>query len=245
MRKPLIAANWKMYHTPTSGAAMLRQLVPLAQDAEAEIVVCTPATHLAAAAAAVAGSNIRLGAENMHWETEGAFTGEISAPMLLDLSVSHVILGHSERRAYCGETNEQVSRKGAAAVRAGLIPILCVGETEEQRTQGRAMTVIEQQLAGSLAFWSGEEEIIIAYEPIWAIGTGLTATADDAETTIGQIRQWLRHRYGERATEIRLLYGGSVKPQSIGGLMAKPNIDGALVGGASLQAESFSQIIHY
>jgi triosephosphate isomerase len=245
MRKPLIAGNWKMYHTPSSGEAMLKELAPLVKDAAADVVICAPATHLAAAVSAAADSGIRIGAENMHWEQEGAFTGEISAPMLLDLKVEYVILGHSERREYFGETDETVSRKGETAVKAGLIPIVCVGETKEQREAGEALALIEKQIAGSLAFWNGEAEIVIAYEPVWAIGTGLTATAEDAEEVIAHIRSLLAIKYGSRAEEIRILYGGSVKPATIADLMAKPNIDGALVGGASLKAQSFGQIVNY
>ena len=246
MRKPLIAGNWKMYHTPSSGAAMLHELAPLVQGAEADVVICAPATHLAAAADATRGTNIRIGGENMHWESEGAYTGEISAAMLCDLGVEFVILGHSERRQYFGETDEMVSKKAAAAVSAGLIPIICVGETKEEREAGQALAVIERQIAASLSFWDGSQEIVIAYEPVWAIGTGLTATDADAQEVIAHIRTLLAKDHGKQAADAtRILYGGSVKPATIAGLMAQPDIDGALVGGASLKAESFSQIVMY
>lgn len=245
MRKPLIAGNWKMYHTPKSGVEMLNQLKPLVKGAGADVAVCVPATHLADAVRAVAESEIEIGAENMHWAEEGAYTGEISAKMLTDLNVKYVILGHSERREYFAETDATVSKKGAAAVAAGLIPIICVGESKEQRENGIALEVIEKQITQSLAFWNGKTEIVIAYEPVWAIGTGLTATADDAEEVIARIRALLKAKYGEIADEIRILYGGSVKPASIKGLMEQENIDGALVGGASLKADSFAQIINY
>ena len=243
MRKPLIAGNWKMYHTPSSGVQMLTELAPVVKGTAADVLICAPATHLAGAVQATANTNIKIGAENMHWETEGAYTGEISAPMLKDLQVQYVILGHSERRAYFGETDEIVSKKGETAAANGLVPIVCVGETKEQREAGEALPVIKEQIAKSLAFWDGKTEIVIAYEPVWAIGTGLTATADDAETVIAYIRSLLAAKFGNIAEEIRILYGGSVKPESISGLMAKPNIDGALVGGASLKAESFGKIV--
>lgn len=235
-----------MYHTPSSGAAMLKELAPLVQGAAADVVICAPATHLAAAVDAVKGSNIKIGGENMHWEAEGAFTGEISAAMLCDLGVEYVILGHSERRQYFAETDEMVSRKAAAAVTAGLVPIICVGETKEEREAGKALDIIESQIADSLAFWDGAEEIVIAYEPVWAIGTGLTATDSDAQEVIAHIRRLLaKNHSGTAAESTRILYGGSVKPATIAGLMAQPDIDGALVGGASLKAESFSQIVMY
>lgn len=245
MRKPLIAGNWKMYHTPSSGAAMLKELAPLVKDAAADVVICAPATHLAQAVKVTDGTNIAIGAENMHWEAEGAYTGEISAAMLLDLGVKYVILGHSERRQYFGETDETVSKKGEAAVGAGLIPIICVGETKEERESRQALTVIEKQIADSLSFWDGKSEIVIAYEPVWAIGTGLTATGDDAQEVICHIRGLLKKAHGEIADQIRILYGGSVKPATIGELMTQPDIDGALVGGASLKADSFSQIVNF
>lgn len=245
MRKPLIAGNWKMYHTPSSGVAMLKELIPLVKTAAADVVICTPATHLAAVINTVNGSNIKIGAQNMHWEKEGAFTGEISAAMLTDLNVTYVILGHSERRQYFGETDEIVNQKAQAAVESGLIPIICVGETKEQREAGEALAVIKKQIDKSIAFWNGQQEIVIAYEPVWAIGTGLTATAEDAEEVIAYIRRLLAEKHLEKAQTTRILYGGSVKPESIKGLMAKSNIDGALVGGASLKADSFSKIVNF
>ena len=245
MRKPFIAGNWKMYHTPKSGVAMLNELKTLVKAAAADVVICAPATHLQSAVDVTADSNIEIGAENMHWEAEGAYTGEISAQMLTDLGVKYVILGHSERREYFAETDEMVSKKGKAAVEAGLVPIVCVGESKEQREEGIALQVIEKQIAESLAFWNGEAEIVIAYEPIWAIGTGLTATNEDAEEVIAHIRSLLKAKYGAVADETRILYGGSVKPATIKGLMEQPNIDGALVGGASLKADSFGQIVNF
>lgn len=246
MRKPLIAGNWKMYHTPSTGAAMLKELTTLVRGVEADVVICAPATHLAAAADAVRGSNIHIGGENMHWEAEGAYTGEISAVMLCDLGVDFVIIGHSERRQYFAETDEMVSKKAAAAVAAGLIPIICVGETKEEREAGKALNVIEKQIAAGLSFWDGIKEIVIAYEPVWAIGTGLTATDADAQEVIAHIRSLLAKSHSAAAADsTRILYGGSVKPATIAGLMAQADIDGALVGGASLEAESFSGIVKY
>lgn len=244
MRKPFIAGNWKMYHTPSGGAAMLRELAPAVRGAAADVIICAPATHLQAAVAAAQNTNIHIGAENMHWESEGAFTGEISAAMLCDLGVEYVILGHSERRQYFGETDEDVNKKAAAAVAAGLIPIICVGESQAEREAGKAPAVIEKQIAADLAFWDGGREIVIAYEPIWAIGTGLIAGNEDAQEVIAHIRTLLAKAHGEKAADAtRILYGGSVKPASIAGLMAQPDIDGALVGGASLQADSFAEIV--
>jgi triosephosphate isomerase len=246
MRKTLIAGNWKMYHTPSSGACMLKELLPLIESTETEVLVCPPATDLSAAAEVLKPSPVFLGGQNLHWAAEGAYTGEISAAMLKDIGCSHVIIGHSERRQYNHETDADVSQKGQAAVAAGLIPIVCVGETEAQRQKGETLAVIKAQLEASLAFWSGTEKIVLAYEPVWAIGTGLTATADDAEAVIAEIRATVAELKGAAAAEtVQILYGGSVKPGNIAELMAKPNIDGALVGGASLKAVDFAAIINY
>ncbi len=193
------------------------------------------------------GAGIQVGAQNMHWQDKGAFTGEVSAAMLKDVGCTHVILGHSERRTLFGETDSKVNKKLKAALKAGLIPILCIGETLEEREENVTEAVCQRQLAGALVgieYWD-LATCIIAYEPIWAIGTGRTATPEDAQSVIGFIRSVLGESYSEAADQVRILYGGSVKADNIEGLMAKPDIDGALVGGASLQAEGFARIVQF
>ena len=251
MRKQIIAGNWKMYQTPSQGKALLEELCPLMQDISSQetvVVVCPPATGLAAAQEVLSSrqSQMKLGAQNLHHQPEGAYTGEIAANMLTDLGVQYVICGHSERRQYFGETDSLISQKAAAAIQNGLIPIICVGESQAQKEAGQTLEWIEQQIKGSLAFWDGKQPLVIAYEPIWAIGTGLTATAAEAEKVSAFIRQTIGRLWGEPAAETTaILYGGSVKPANIKELMAQPNIDGALVGGASLKADSFAQIAHF
>ncbi len=248
-RTPLIAGNWKMYQTATAAVALVERLRALLEKTdEVEVVVCPPFTALPAVARALEGSWIGVGAQNMHWEKEGAYTGEISPAMLTDIGCRYVILGHSERRQYFGETDLQVNRKLRAALGYGLTPILCVGETLVEREDGRTFQVVEGQLHGGLSGVPAQaaEGITVAYEPVWAIGTGRTATPEQAEEVHTFIRKRLAELWGEAgATAIRILYGGSVKPDNIDELMAEPEIDGALVGGASLRADDFARIIQF
>jgi triosephosphate isomerase len=249
MRVPLIAGNWKMHKTVPESVALVDDLLPrLTSLAGVQVAVAPPFTALSPVAKALAGSAVHLAAQNMHWAPEGAFTGEISAPMLRSLGVTHVILGHSERRQHFGETDEGVGRKVGAALGAGLIPIVCVGETLEERDRGEAFDVVSRQLAGGLGTLAedGWGRAVVAYEPIWAIGTGRTATAAQAQEMHAHIRERLNRLGGTEATaHTRVLYGGSVKPDNIGGLMAQPDVDGALVGGASLEAETFASIVGF
>ncbi len=248
-RKPVIAGNWKMYKTRSEVADTIRALRREVDGYEAaEVVICPPFTGLAAAAAALEGSTIRLGAQNAHWEEEGAYTGEISPGMLLDCRCRFVILGHSERRQVFGESDETIARKLARVVATPLIPIFCVGETLEERESGRVREVVLGQMGRGLGELTGDavSRIIVAYEPVWAIGTGRTATPEIAGEVHSMIRDWLGETFsGELSQALRILYGGSVKPANIAELMAQPDIDGALVGGASLDAESFSRIVRF
>lgn len=248
MRRPLIAGNWKMYKTTAEAKALVSALIEALKDEErVEVVVCPPFTALAAVGPLLAGTRIGLGAQDVHWEKEGAFTGAVSAPMLVDLGCRYVIIGHSERREYFAETDETVNRKTKTALAHGLIPIVCVGESLAQREAGLTNSFVTGQVRAGLA-GLGEKarEIVIAYEPIWAIGTGRSATGKDAAEVIGLIRATLAEMYGrETAEAIRILYGGSVKPENIKEFMTAPGIDGALVGGASLKAESFVPIVKY
>ncbi len=246
MRIPLVAGNWKMHKTVAETRELVFALLsPLREISGVEKVICPPFTGLVAAASLVQGADIGLGAQNMHWEAQGAFTGEISPPMVRELA-QYVILGHSERRAYFGESDETVQRKLLAAEKYDLTPIVCVGETLEQREAGRTEAVIAAQVQAGLAGLSADfaPRLVVAYEPIWAIGTGRASTPEDANRVIGQvIRPALAQLYGaETAQAVRVLYGGSVKPHNAAAFFAQPEIDGALVGGASLQAESFIAI---
>lgn len=249
MRIPLIVGNWKMFKTAAEAVALASALVELLRDVDdVEVVVCPPFTALHAVSKVLAGSRIALGAQDLHWEKEGAYTGEISAPMLLDVGCRYVIVGHSERRQYFGETNGRVNKKTRAALMHHLIPIVCVGETWEERETGRTFEIIEGQVRGGLADLTPEEMkgLVIAYEPVWAIGTGRTATPTEANEAQGFIRKLLASRCGREISDrIPILYGGSVKPDNIAALMAEPEIDGALVGGASLDAVSFAKIVRY
>ncbi|HVA00393.1 MAG TPA: triose-phosphate isomerase [Terriglobia bacterium] len=249
MRKPVIAGNWKMYKTRGETVAFIDELKPrVASVSHCEIVVAPPFTALAAASQAAKSSNIQIAAQDLHWDAEGAHTGDISPRMLLDAGCSHVIIGHSERRHDHGETDEQVNRKLKAALASGLTPIVCVGETLEEREGGEAQKVLERQFAGGFAGLTPPEfsRIMMAYEPVWAIGTGRTATPELAAESHACLRQLVRGQFGdERAQAGRILYGGSVKPQNVRGLMAQEEIDGALVGGASLTVDSFVAIINY
>ena len=250
MRRPLIAGNWKMYKTVPEGVALAQDIraglaLPLK---DRDVLVAPPFTALAAVAEALRGSDVLLGAQNMHWEREGAFTGEISPAMLKQAGCSHVILGHSERRHIFGESDDMVARKTRAAVDNGLTPILCVGETLPERESSLTLEVVERQLERALRALTPDEasRAVVAYEPVWAIGTGRTATPAQAQEVHAFIRKRLSATHGEPvAAALRILYGGSVKPDNVDGLMAEPDVDGALVGGACLKAESFLRIVHY
>lgn len=249
MRKRLMAANWKMHKTTSEAAAFINELLPLLEGAEdTEIVICPPFTLLPEMKRSLEGhrnSYIGLGAQNLFWAEKGAYTGEISAAMLKDVGCSHVIIGHSERRHIFGEKDEDIHKKIEAALVAGLIPILCVGETLEEREAKKAFTVVEKQLENGLQGLTFKNRgLVIAYEPVWAIGTGINAKAADAQEMLAFIRQWVRKKYGEQqADTLPILYGGSVKPANIDEFMAENDIDGALVGGASLQAGDFARIV--
>ena len=248
MRKPIIAGNWKMHYTVKEAVKVANELKGLVKDAEADVVICAPYIQLPALVEELKGTNVKVGAQNMHFEEKGAFTGEIAPSMLTDLGVEYVIIGHSERRQYFNETDETVNMKLKAAYRHGLKPILCVGESLEQREAGTTKDVITNQI--NKAFLDVEadhaQDTVIAYEPIWAIGTGKTATSEQANETIGQIREMISTLYGAGvAAKVRIQYGGSVKPNTIKEQMAMSDIDGALVGGASLLAEDFSKIVKF
>ncbi|MDD2421049.1 MAG: triose-phosphate isomerase [Heliobacteriaceae bacterium] len=248
MRVPVIAGNWKMYLTPEEGRDMVVALGPLLAACRGrEIVVCPPFTALATVATGLVGSNVRLGAQNMHAAPEGAFTGEIAAGMLKALGCAYVILGHSERRQHFCETDAMVAEKTRAALAADLIPIICVGETLIQRENGITQPVVEIQVRGALTGLPPEQlrRVIIAYEPVWAIGTGRTASATDAQNGCAFIRSVVRALDTGAADLVRILYGGSVKPENVQELMNGTDIDGALVGGASLKADSFARIVRY
>jgi triosephosphate isomerase len=249
MRTPVIAGNWKLFKTIAEATAMVNELKPLvAGTAGVEIVVAPVFTALSRVAEALSGSNVRLAAQDCHWEEEGAFTGEVAPKLLSDAGCSHVIIGHSERRQYFGETDETVNKKAKTALAAGLTAIVCVGETLAEREAGKAFAVIETQLKGGLAGFSADMlvQIIIAYEPVWAIGTGKTASDAQAQEVHAFIRTLLAKLFGQAAAEaIRILYGGSVKPDNVKGLMSQADIDGALVGGASLKADTFAAIANF
>ncbi len=247
MRKPMIAGNWKMNKTPSETLKVLQGLVKELWDIDGvDVLVCPPFTSLASAGELLKDSAIKLGAQNMHWEEKGAYTGEISADMLLDCGCNYVILGHSERRMIFRETNEEINKKVRMALKKGLDVVLCVGEVLEERNKGKTMQVVKEQLLDSLVGLSAEEMkgVVVAYEPVWAIGTGQTATANDAEDVIKKIREIIKERWDSATAEkTRILYGGSVKASNIKELMSQSDIDGALVGGASLKTEDFVPIV--
>ena len=248
MRTPIIAGNWKMNKTPAEAAALIEALKPLAADAACTVVVCPTFVCLDSVKKALEGTNIHIGAQNCYAKDSGAYTGEVSAAMLEAMGIEYVILGHSERRQYFGETNESVNEKVKAALAHNLIPIICVGETLDEREAGVTETLLRYQTAAALSGLTAEQAagLVIAYEPVWAIGTGRTATADQADEAIGMIRDQVALLFGQETAEaIRIQYGGSMKPGNAKELMAKPNIDGGLIGGASLVAEDFSAIVHY
>jgi triosephosphate isomerase len=246
VRQAIVAANWKMYKTVREAEAFVTDLLPrVASVRDVEIVLAPPFTALAAVGAKLRGSAVALAAQNVSPEKQGAFTGEISPPMLAELGCRYGIVGHSERRALYGEDDALVARKAEALLAHGIRPIVCVGETLEQREGGRSFAVVSAQLAGSLAKVPAEraDDVVVAYEPVWAIGTGRTATPELAQEVHALIRAELRARFGSAADRIRIQYGGSVKPDNAASLLAQPDIDGALVGGASLEAESFARIV--
>ena len=248
MRKPIIAGNWKMNKTPQEAAELIAELKTLVKDAASQVVVCVPAVDIPAAVQAVRGSKIKVGAQNVHFKESGAYTGELSAQMLKACKVDYVIIGHSERRQYFGETDETVNLRTLAAVKAGLIPIVCVGEKKEQREAGYTDDLVTYQTLTALTGLTKEEvaKVVIAYEPVWAIGTGLTATDEQANETIAVIRKAVAAKYGKAAAgTVRIQYGGSMNPGNVKGLMAQPEIDGGLIGGASLKAEDFSKVVNF
>jgi triosephosphate isomerase (TIM) len=247
-RRRVIAGNWKMYKTQADARAFFSAFLPLVAGARhCDIVIAPPFTAIPAAVEAARGSNITIGAQNVFWEKEGAFTGEIAPPMLVEAGCRYVIIGHSERRQFFGETEQTVSKKTKAAIAAGLTPIVCVGELLEHREGGRTEEICERQFTGGPGALTPEEfsRILIAYEPVWAIGTGKTATPEIAATMHRFLRKCAARKFSpEQAAALRILYGGSVKPDNIQGLMAQEELDGALVGGASLDAKSFASIVN-
>jgi len=249
VRTPLIAGNWKLFKTRAEAVALIESLKPLVTNVQGvEIVVAPVFTAISCVATAVAGSRIKVAAQDCYWEEEGAFTGEVSPALLKDAGCSHVIIGHSERRQYFGETDETVNRKTRAALAAGLTVLLCIGETLAEREAGFTFRIIETQLVGGLRDVSRAAlgQVVIAYEPVWAIGTGKTASDEQAQEVHAFIRGLVTKLYSQADAEaIRILYGGSVKPGNVRGLMAQADIDGALVGGASLKADSFAAIIRF
>ncbi len=246
MRKAIIAGNWKMNLTPSEGVKLVNELKPLVKDADCEVVVCVPATDIQAVGEAVKGSNIKLGAEHVHFKDSGAYTGEISAAMLLELGVEYVIIGHSERRQYFAETDETVNLRTLKALEKGLTPIVCVGETLEERETGKTEEVLKRQITVGLKGVEDLTKLVIAYEPVWAIGTGKTATSEQANETIGFIRKTLAENFCEKcAAKVQIQYGGSMKPANCKELMAMEEIDGGLIGGAALKAADFAAIVNY
>ena len=246
VRKAVIAGNWKMNKTPAETTEIINAMKPLVKDADCSVVLCVPYVDIHAALTAAEGSNIEIGAENCHWEKSGAYTGEISADMLTAMGVNYVITGHSERRQYFGETDITVNKRTVAAVNAGLTAIVCVGETLEQREQGITAELVAMQTKIALGGISKEQldKIIIAYEPVWAIGTGKTATADQAEEVCAVIRETIAKVYDNEAAEaLTIQYGGSMNAANADELVSKVNVDGGLIGGASLKAEDFSIIV--
>lgn len=249
MRKPIIAGNWKMNNNIAATKQLITELKPLVAGAKCDVVICVPYTSLATAIEATKGSNIKVGAENVHWAEKGAFTGEVSTGMLTELGVEYVIIGHSERRQFFGETDATVNARAKAALAAGLKPIICVGELLQEREAGNTVEVVVRQTTGAFKDISENElsNIVIAYEPVWAIGTGKTATSTDANDTIKVIRDTMANLYNAKCAEevVRIQYGGSMNPKNVSELMAMSEIDGGLIGGASLKAEDFSKVVNY
>ena len=248
MRKKVIAGNWKMNMLPDEAIRFISELEPLVKDTENEVVLCVPYTDLFYALLTAQNTNIKIGAQNMHWEENGAYTGEVSGKMLKAIGVEYVIIGHSERRQYFAETDETVNKKLKAAFKYGLKPIVCVGETLEQREAGKAEEIVTTQIEKDLEGLTNEQvqNTIIAYEPIWAIGTGKTATSEDANNMIKTIREKIANIYGQNVSNgVIIQYGGSVKASNAKELFSMSDIDGGLVGGASLKVEDFSKIVNY
>ncbi|MBQ8979498.1 MAG: triose-phosphate isomerase [Oscillospiraceae bacterium] len=248
LRKAIIAGNWKMNKTRPEAKELLEAIKPLVANAQGkvEVVACVPFTNLETAVNTTAGSNIKIGAENVHFEKSGAFTGEISADMLTEIGVTYVVIGHSERRQYFGETDETVNKRTKAALAAGLIPIVCVGELLNEREAGITSEIVGKQVKLDLAGLTADEakKTVIAYEPVWAIGTGLTATPDQAEEVCGFIRATIASLYDQAVADaVTLQYGGSMNAKTCAELLAKPNVDGGLIGGASLKADDFNVIV--
>ena len=248
MRRKVIAGNWKMNLLPNEAIALIENLAPQVKDTKNDVIICVPFTDLFYSLLSVQGTNIKVGAQNMHFEEKGAYTGEVSGEMLKSINVEYVIIGHSERRQYFAETDETVNKKVKAALKYNLKPIICVGETLEQREAGKAEEIITNQTKLALEGLTAEEmvNITLAYEPIWAIGTGKTATSEDANEAIKAIRGQVRNMLGEKvADEIIILYGGSVNASNAKELFETSDIDGGLVGGASLKADEFAKIVNY
>lgn len=248
MRKKVIAGNWKMNMLPNEAIKMIEELTPLVESTQSEVILCVPFTDLFYALMTAQGSNIKIGAQNMHWEESGAYTGEVSAKMLKSIGVEYVIIGHSERRQYFNETDEIVNKKIKSAFASELKPIVCVGETLEERESGKAEEIVTSQLKLALEGLTNFQvaNTIVAYEPIWAIGTGKTATAEDANNMIKTIREEISNIYGQNvASRVIIQYGGSVKSSNAKELFRTSDIDGALVGGASLKADEFAKIVNY
>lgn len=249
MRRPIIAGNWKMNNTIAETKALIAEMKPLLKDAKCDVVICVPYTNLATAVECTKGTNIKVGSENVHWAEKGAFTGEISAKMLVELGVEYAIVGHSERRQYFGETDQTVNARTKAALAAGLKPIVCVGELLEERESGKTEEVVIRQTTEAFKDISVDEleNIVIAYEPVWAIGTGKTATSQDANDTIKVIRDTMAKLYCAKCAEnkVRIQYGGSMNAKNASELMAMSEIDGGLIGGASLKAEDFSKVVNF
>lgn len=248
MRKPIIAGNWKMNMTPSEAIKLVEELVPLINNAACDVVICPPFVDIPSVAQMLAGTNIGLGAQNMHFEEKGAYTGEVSVGMLKELGVQYVIIGHSERREYFNETDETVNKKVKVALKNSVTPIMCCGETLEHREGGITDAIISAQIRAGLDGISADDvkKTVVAYEPIWAIGTGKTASKEEAQETIAMIRQTIADMVGTEAAEaVRIQYGGSMNPKNVSELMAMPDIDGGLIGGAALKAEDFSKVVNY
>ncbi len=246
MRKPIIAGNWKMNNTASQGVALVKAIAPLVTEANCDVVVCVPAINIPAIHEAIQGTNIKLGAENVHFAQKGAYTGEISVEMLQEYGVEYVIIGHSERRQYFGETDETVNKRTLAALNGGLTPIVCVGESLEERETGKTEEVLAKQIHEGLKDIEDVTKIVIAYEPVWAIGTGKTATAAQANETIAFIRKTVGEMFCPKcAATLRIQYGGSMNAGNCKELMAMPEIDGGLIGGASLKAPDFAAIVNF
>lgn len=248
MRKPIIAGNWKMHKTIAEAVEFVNEIKGKVNNTDVEAVICAPFTLLKDLKEATKGTSIKIGAQNMHYADNGAFTGEISAPMLKELDIDYVVLGHSERRQYFNETNETVNKKVLKALEAGIDPILCIGETLEEREADKTKDICKVQTEKALENVTAEDmkKVVIAYEPIWAIGTGKTATAEQANDVIAYVREVVKGLYGEEISEeVRIQYGGSVKPSNVSEIMNQTDIDGALVGGASLQPADFTELVNF